>query len=190
MPWAAQRPCGRSRVSGLGLGPPARQGTRHWQYFDRRILARGASRSSERPIRFSRFTVSGKELPSHGTSWSGHERSMQHEQSYAAVAHSRDDGGEEDRCANQRRCYSWFGVAKACTESFVATRRRLRLRRNRDYIPATGSLSAWPLMRHASLSPPFANDEAAITFAQARLCRTEAAVERTASIARLVVLSI
>ena len=48
--------------------------------------------------------------------------------------------------------------------------------RNRDHIPATGSLSAWPLMRHASLSPPFLNDEAVITVAQARSCRTEAAV--------------
>ncbi len=32
-----------------------------------------------------------------------------------------DDGGEleEDRCANQRRCYSWFGIAKACTVALL-----------------------------------------------------------------------
>jgi hypothetical protein len=40
-------------------------------------------------------------------------------------------------------------------------------------------------MRHASLSPPFANDEAAITVAQARSCRTEAAFERKAAIFKL-----
>ena len=35
----------------------------------------------------------------------------------AVMMEEKKTGG---RCANQRRCYSWFGIAKACTVCFVA----------------------------------------------------------------------